>query len=215
MPPLPHGSEWIAVALAYLLGAVPCGWLLARVVKGVDIRTVGSGNIGATNAMRVLGKPLGIVAFLGDFAKGAVPVAVFADAFAAGPLEGGAGAWLPVYCGALAVAGHVWPIYLGFQGGKAVATGCGAIVGIDPLIFVIAGLVWLGVLATTRFVGLASMAMGVAFPVAAWWRSEGQPYGTEVVLGTSALALLILVRHRSNLVRMVAGQEPRIGAKRG
>ncbi len=117
---LPHlgASEAVGLVASYLLGAIPFGFVLVRLVKGVDLRTVGSGNIGATNAMRVLGKPLGLVAFLLDFAKGLVPVVVFAPLFASAPSTP-----LRVLMGAAAVVGHVFPIYLRFKGGKAVATG--------------------------------------------------------------------------------------------
>ena len=205
-------QAFLAVLLAYLLGAVPFGFVMAKSILGIDLRQVGSGNIGATNAMRALGKPLGLIAFFLDFAKGWVPVAFIAPALTAdGAVDPSV---LAVLCGAAAVVGHVFPVYLRFKGGKAVATGCGAIVGMDPVIFLCAGLVWLVTLAVTRFVSLASMLMGVAFPVVAAVRTGGQRYGIEVVLGTAALAALILVRHRSNLKRMLEGEEPRIGAKK-
>lgn len=186
---------WWRLLVSYLLGAVPFGLVMCRVIKGVDLREVGSGNIGATNAMRVLGPPLGVIAFLLDFCKGYVPAAF---------LGGGEPEW-QVLCGAAAVCGHVWPVYLRFRGGKAVATGCGAIVAIDPLIFVGATVVWLVVLLVTGYVSLASIAMGIAFPVTALWRD--QP--VSVILGTGALTLLIVIRHRSNLARLLAGTETR------
>lgn len=191
------GSAELAwrVVLSYLLGAVPFGFVLSRWIKGVDLREVGSGNIGATNAMRVLGKPLGVLAFALDFGKGCAPVALLG----AGDVE------TQVLCGAAAVCGHVWPVYLRFKGGKAVATGYGAIVAIDPWIAVGAGLVWLVGLLATGFVSVASIAMGLAFPLVAWWR--GQP--AAVILGTGALTLLILVRHRSNMKKLLAGTESR------
>jgi glycerol-3-phosphate acyltransferase PlsY len=207
---VPGGAEVLALLFAYLLGAVPFGWILVRVLKGVDLRTIGSGNIGATNAMRALGRPLGVLCFFLDFGKGYVPVALFAEWFASDP------AGLPVLrvlCGAAAVCGHVWPVYLRFRGGKAVATGCGGIVAIDPMIFVLGGLVWLAVLATTRYVGLASMLMGLTWPIAAWVRAPGRSYGSEVAVGTGALAVLILWRHRANIGRMLQGTESRIGKK--
>ncbi len=183
------------IVASYLLGAVPFGFVLCRVLKGVDLREVGSGNIGATNAMRVLGVPLGLLAFLLDTGKG------FAPAFWLGA---GDPTW-QVACGAAAVLGHVFPIYLGFKGGKAVATGCGATLAIDPLIFVCVGVVWLVTLLATGYVSLASIAMGVAFPVAAW--ALGQP--PVVIAGTGGLTLLILVRHRSNMQRLLDGTETR------
>lgn len=199
----PRGTAWLAVLAAYLLGAVPFGWLVAR-MKGVDLRSVGSGNIGATNAMRALGKPLGITVFLLDVAKGAVPVFFFASAF---DLTDDAALTLRVLCGAAAVVGHCFPIYLGFKGGKGVATGCGALIALDPLIFSVAGLVWLAVFYSLRYVSLASIAMGVTFPLAAWLIGDRW----EVIAGAGALTLLILARHRSNIARMIAGTEPKSG----
>ncbi|MCB9916677.1 MAG: glycerol-3-phosphate 1-O-acyltransferase PlsY [Planctomycetes bacterium] len=195
LEPLDPAALWWRVLVAYLVGAVPFGLVMCRLIKGVDLRTVGSGNIGATNAMRVLGRPLGLVAFALDFFKGFAPVALLG----AGRVD-----W-QVACGAAAVCGHVWPVYLRFRGGKAVATGCGAIVAIDPLIVVSAGLAWLGTLVLTGFVSLASMVMGVAFPVAAWLR--GQP--AAVIWATGGLTVLILVRHRSNMRKLLAGTESR------
>ncbi len=205
----------LALLASYLLGAVPFGLVLARVVKGIDLRTVGSGNIGATNAMRALGKPLGSAAFLLDFAKGAVPVVLFAPWMGPSPasLFGPAGPPLlsAVLCGAAAVLGHCFPVYLGFRGGKGVATACGAIVAIDWPVFVIAGLVWLAFAFTLRYVSLASLAMGVTFPIVAFARKPDAP---AFIAGCAALSALIIVRHRDNVARLLDGTEPRIGAKR-
>lgn len=197
----------LALIASYLLGAIPFGFVLARLVKGVDLRRVGSGNIGATNAGRVLGKPLGLLAFALDFAKGGVAVWVFA------PLAGDAGAPLvvPVACGAAAVLGHCFPVYLGFKGGKGVATACGAVFALDWLVFVIAGAVWLFVAFTWRFVSMASLAMGIAFPIAAYLRRPDAPV---FALGCAGLATLIVVRHRPNLARVKAGTEPRLGDRK-
>lgn len=199
----------VALLASYLLGAVPFGLVLARVVKGVDLRTVGSGNIGATNAMRVLGKPLGLVAFGLDCAKGAVPIFIFAPWFGGTPTG-----WplLPqVLCGTAAVVGHCYPVYLRFKGGKGVATACGAVLAIDWPVFAVAGIVWLAFAFALRYVSLASLAMGVTFPLAALWRRSDAP---AFVAGCAALAVLIAVRHRANVGRLRAGTEPRIGAKR-
>jgi glycerol-3-phosphate acyltransferase PlsY len=204
------GTEALGLLAAYLLGAVPFGWLLVRLVKGVDLRTVGSGNIGATNAMRALGKPLGIVAFLLDFAKGLVPVALFAT-WSAGAPEGPSTP-LRVLFGAAAVVGHVFPVYLRFKGGKAVATGCGALVALDPLVFVVGGLGWIAAVLATRMVSVGSIVMALCFAGAAWWREPSHTDGWALVAGAGALALLVLWRHRSNIARIVAGTEPRIGA---
>lgn len=207
---VPSGSEWIAVLISYLLGAVPFGWLMAKVLRGVDLSQVGSGNIGATNASRALGKPLGVVAFVLDFAKGFVPAAVIGPRLA----EASDPTTLAVWCGAFAAVGHCWPVYLRFRGGKAVATWCGAVVALDPVIFLVGGLVWLAVFFGPGFVGLASILMTAAFPVVAWWRQEASGLGTAVVWGTAAMAVLIAVRHRANISRMLAGTEPRRGRKK-
>ena len=203
-------TGWGAVLGSYLLGSLPFGLLLGLLFKGVDIRKVGSGNIGATNVGRALGRPWALVAFVLDFAKGWVPARLIAAGVADSPDE----RWiLGVLCGGAAVAGHVWPLYLRFRGGKGVATGCGALVGLDPWIFLGGGLVWLATLALTRFVGLASLAMGTAFPLIAWARVDSAPYGFEVVWGCVALALLVFLRHRANIRRMLRGTEPKFGAK--
>ncbi len=206
---MPRGAEWLGIALSYLLGSVPFAWLLARLLKGADLRQVGSGNIGATNAGRVLGRPLGVLAFLLDFGKGWAPVALIAPRFASDASL----ASVAVCCGLAAAAGHVWPIYLGFRGGKAVATTCGVVAALDPVVFVLGGGVWLITLTSTGFVSLASIAMALTFPVVAWQRAPER--GTEAVYGIALLALLILWRHKANLVRMRQGLEPRTRMKRG
>jgi glycerol-3-phosphate acyltransferase PlsY len=198
----------LALIASYLLGSVPFGLVMARFIKGVDLREVGSGNIGATNAMRVLGKPLGLVAFLLDFGKGLVPT-LFLSRYAA-ELNGQAPLLAESLCGVAAVVGHCFPIYLKFRGGKGVATGCGAIVGIAPMVFVVSGAVWIAVLGVMRMVSLASIAMGIAFPVAA---ACFVPEAPAFAGACSLLTVLVLVRHRANIARIRAGPEPRIGAR--
>jgi glycerol-3-phosphate acyltransferase PlsY len=202
------GGAWVAIALAYLVGSIPFGLVLVRLVKGIDIRSVGSGNIGATNAARAGGRGLGLAVFLCDFAKGWLAPAVLAA-----QLGRPGDDRLAVACGAAAVLGHCFPVYLRFQGGKGVATGCGALVALDWRIFLAGGAVWMATAAATRFAGLASILMGVAFPVAAWWLAGDER--PELTWGAGLLTVLILLRHRSNISRMLAGTEPRMGAKRG
>lgn len=197
----------VALVLSYLLGSVPFGLLLAR-ARGIDLRAQGSGNIGATNVARVVGPVSGLLAFVGDFGKGFVP------AFWIATLAGGETRLASVLCGAAAVCGHVWPVYLRFKGGKAVATGCGALVALDPIVFLVGGAAWLVTLFLFRFVGLASMVMAVVFPIAAWVRMSQGRYGIEVVLGASALTALVLLRHRPNIARMISGTEPRLRGTR-
>jgi glycerol-3-phosphate acyltransferase PlsY len=208
---LPHApGDLAALAVSYLLGAVPFGLVLIRLVKGVDIRSVGSGNIGATNAMRAGGRPLGLLVFALDCLKGWTAVVWLA------PWLGAAGAdgldALRVGCGAAAVLGHCFPVYLRFRGGKGVATACGALVGLDWRVFLLGGAAWLVTVGLTRYVGLASMVMGAAFVAAAWALGGGER--PELVVGAALLFVLILARHRSNISRMLAGTEPRLATRR-
>ncbi len=193
-----------ALVASYLLGAVPFGFLMAKTIKGIDLREVGSGNIGATNAMRAMGRPLGLTAFLLDWGKGFVAAFWFANWGGAEDLLS-----VQVLCGALAVIGHCFPVYLRFKGGKGVATASGAIIAMDPVVFLVGGLVWLVTLFISRYVSIASILMGIAFPITAYLR-WGQP-GWSFVLGCAALATLILVRHRENISRLAVGTETKIG----
>jgi glycerol-3-phosphate acyltransferase PlsY len=204
-------SAWIVVALAYLVGAIPFGLLIAKRVAGIDLRSFGSGNIGTSNAVRAMGRRWGFVVFSLDFLKGFLPVLachyLVGDHAETVPL-------LQVLTGTAAVLGHCFPIYLGFRGGKGVATGCGAIIAIDPRVFVCGGLVWLVTRLLTRYAGLASIMMGITFPIAVVVLDHLQERRRpELLVGSLLLTLLILVRHRSNVRRMLQGTEPHIGEK--
>jgi len=204
-------SAWIIVATAYLIGAVPFGLLIAKRVSGIDLREFGSGNIGTSNAVRAMGRRWGFVVFLLDFLKGFLPVVACYGLVGehSETLD-----LLQVLTGTAAVLGHCYPVYLGFRGGKGVATGCGAIVAINVWVFVSGGVVWLVTRFTTRYAGLASIMMGITFPIATWVidRILGL-HRPELLVGSLLLTILILVRHRSNMKRMLKGTEPRIGEK--
>ena len=203
----PVGGEWGAVVLAYLIGAIPFGYLFAK-LKGVDLRAIGSGNIGATNTGRALGKPLGFLAFLLDFVKGYAPVAWLAPAFAGGD------SWVPlgVWCGAAAVVGHCYPVYLGFKGGKGVATGCGAVIALSSTVFLFGGVAFLFSAFALGFMGLSSMVMVATFAVGALYM-HGEGLEIEVFWGCVAFTALVVWRHRANIARMAAGVEPRLAHK--
>lgn len=201
------GVQWLVLVVSYLLGAIPSGLILGFLVRGVDVRRTGSGNIGATNVGRALGRSWAFVAFVFDFGKGWIPVQWLA------PTVAGPHSPLVMLCGCAAVCGHVWPVYLRFRGGKGVATLCGAVAAIDPWIFAGGGLVWLVTLSLTRFVGLSSMMMGLSFPFLAHSRLGPGGFGMGVVWGTAALAAVVVVRHRSNIGRMLTGTEPKFGQK--
>ena len=203
-------AAWVVIIAAYLVGAIPFGLLIAKRVSGIDLRQFGSGNIGTSNAVRAMGRRWGFVVFSLDFLKGFGPVLACRHIL----FPGHDVALLQVLTGTAAVLGHCYPVYLRFRGGKGVATGCGAIVAIDPLVFISGGAVWLITRLTTRYAGLASILMGISFPVATFVldrvRGERRP---ELLVGASLLTLLIIVRHRSNMRRMLRGTEPRIGEK--
>lgn len=210
----------LAITAAYLLGSLPVGLLMGR-AKGVDIRQHGSGNIGATNAMRVLGKPLGITCFLLDVTKGALPVVAAglwlgymgdeslptADAFA----------WFAV--GIASVLGHMFSLFLRFKGGKGVATGFGALLGLWPWVTVpalIALVIWYATLKATRYVSVSSCVAAAGVPIAvivAALLREDLPGAWPFAVVTAALAALVIFKHRGNLARVRAGTEPKTGRR--
>lgn len=203
---------------AYVIGSTPCGVIIAR-LHGVDLRRVGSGNVGATNVGRVLGRKWGYLCFVLDVAKGFIPVAAAGLWYrpAAGvPSPAAQAAWLMVALAA--ILGHVFSFYLRFRGGKGVATALGVVIGLYPY-FTWAGLAALGlwVLATltSRYVSVGSIAAAVAFvPLAVafnWGRaSELWP----LLIFAAGVAVLIIIRHRGNVARLAAGTENKIGSAR-
>jgi glycerol-3-phosphate acyltransferase PlsY len=196
--------------LAYLLGAIPNGFLIAK-AKGIDIRQVGSGNIGATNVYRSVSKALGILTFALDAIKGAVPALLF-PILVTGCSNAAAPAWLPLLFGGLAIAGHTWPVYLKFKGGKGVATSAGALIGIAPGATGIGVLCWLIALVGTRYMSVASIVAALAVPAAGWWLYRGQ--GLALPIALMLLGLLIIWRHKGNIARLTNGTESRFEFKK-
>lgn len=195
----------LLVLAAYLLGAVPNGLLIAR-LKGIDLQTVGSGNIGATNVFRCVGKGWGVLAFVLDAVKGFVPAFFFPRLLEAAP------PWLGLACGAAAVAGHNWPVWLKFKGGKGVSTSAGMLLGIAPAAVGIGFAVFALTVALTRFVSLGSILAAVAVAGSGVWL-----YGADNRLLAGALilmGLLVIVKHRANVGRLLKGTEPRIVGKK-
>jgi glycerol-3-phosphate acyltransferase PlsY len=195
---------------AYLLGSIPFGFLIAK-TKGIDIRTVGSGNIGATNVFRSISKKLGVMTFALDFLKGCCGAALLpllADKLAPGLLTGLAKDILPVFCGALTIVGHNWTCFLGFKGGKGIATSAGMLIGLSPLSMAIALGVWIIVFVTSRYVSVASIAAAVTLAVIVW-PLHLKDYGLWFPAVLTALALLAIWKHRSNIARLRAGTESR------
>ena len=195
----------LLVLAAYLLGAIPNGLLIAR-LKGVDLQKVGSGNIGATNVFRCVGKGWGVLAFVLDAVKGFVPAFCFPRLLEAAP------PWLGLACGVAAVAGHNWPVWLKFKGGKGVSTSAGMLLGIAPAAVGIGFAVFALTMALTRIVSLGSILAAVAVPTAYLWMN-----GTDNRLLAGALVLmggLVIVKHRANVGRLLKGTEPRIVGKK-
>jgi glycerol-3-phosphate acyltransferase PlsY len=190
----------LLLAAAYLIGSIPFSYLVARRFGVADVRSVGSGNVGATNVMRSAGKTAGLLAFALDAAKGAV-AALLAQRFAAGGP-------LPAIAAATAVLGHMYPVWLGFRGGKGVATGCGAFLPLVPIASVVAFVVFGIVAALTRYVSLGSVAGTLALAVTAFL------YGPPAVAwSATVIGLLVVVKHRGNLERLFRGTESRMGAR--
>ena len=197
----------VIIALgAFLLGSIPTGYLVAR-AKGIDIRQHGSGNIGATNVFRTLGKPLGILVFVLDALKG------FAAVWLASRFGGGSD-WPVIIAAVAAIAGHNYTPWLGFKGGKGIATSAGVLIALMPWAVLAIALVWFAVFFATRYVSLASISAAAALPAAVgalWFYGCG---GSAPLLGFSVLiAALAIWRHRSNIERLMAGTEHRFDRK--
>jgi glycerol-3-phosphate acyltransferase PlsY len=194
--------ELLLVLGGYLAGSLPFGYWLVRAFRGVDIRTVGSGNIGATNVWRTFGPRLGIAVMVLDTLKGFVPA--FVATVWVGSLWG-------VIAGAAAMIGHSRPIFLRFErGGKMVATCGGAFLGVAPVVGGIGALVWIAVFAACRYASVASIAAALSLPVAALVLDEPWP----VILFAAAAAGGVLFLHRGNIRRLRAGTETKIQLRR-
>ena len=188
---------------AYLLGAIPTSYLVVRLVKGQDLRTLGSGNLGATNLYRTLGWRYAVPVGLFDLLKGAVPVVLF------GPRAGG-GELVPVLLGVAAVLGHVFSVFVGFRGGKGVATGAGVVLGLAPLAFLAAFAAWTRVVALSGYVSLASIVAALLLPPAVYLLA---PERRPLLWIFALLAALIVLFHRANIKRLLAGTEHRFGRR--
>lgn len=195
----------VAALVAYFLGSFPTSFLIGKAVKGVDIREHGSGNAGATNVARVVGKWPGLVVLLVDIAKGWV---------SAGPLAlwgQQAGVSLSpetaqAVFGLCAVCGHIWSPFLNFQGGKGVATSAGVLLGLSPALAAIAVAIWGATAAATRYVSVSSIAAVTAMPLV--MAMAGRPMSWIIV--SALLCVLVVAKHRTNLVRLLRGEEHRL-----
>ncbi|MCX5700247.1 MAG: glycerol-3-phosphate 1-O-acyltransferase PlsY [Candidatus Omnitrophica bacterium] len=203
---------WIilAIIISYLFGSIPTAYIFGRIIKGTDIRKFGSGNVGATNALRLLGKGWGITVLILDIFKGFLPVVLFGNI-----LTGRIVIPLDIFCllvGVSCICGHNWTIFLGFKGGKGVATTLGVLLGLSvkiaglKFILILTVLVWLVTFITSRIISLASILAAISFPVFATFLSKSFP----VIFVGLLLSIFIILRHKANLQRLILGKEPRL-----
>lgn len=210
-------AGYIIVAVAaYLLGSIPTGYLAAR-AKGIDIRTVGSGNIGATNAFRVLGKPMGVFVLLADAAKGWLACAClsvwigqlfFAEEMTQSdhlPVT------LKIIAGLAAVIGHNYTCWLRFKGGKGIATSAGVLIALVPWALLIILTIWIVLFLATRYVSVGSVAAATTLPFATWFTTD---HNLSLTIVTGVMGALAVYRHRGNIQRLRNGTENRINFKK-
>lgn len=191
------------VLASYLVGAIPTSYLTLRIVKGEDLRRLGSGNLGATNLYRVLGWRYAVPVALFDVLKGAGPVLLFA------PRAGG-GHLVALLLGAAAVIGHVFPVFLKFRGGKGVATAAGVVLGMAPWAFMVALVTWALVVKASGYVSLASITAALVLPPAVYFLHPDRRQLAPFLVG---LAALIILLHRRNIRRLLSGTEHRFGQR--
>lgn len=188
---------------SYLMGAVPFGLFFGRIMGGVDVRTVGSGNIGATNVLRAAGKKAAVLTLLADALKGAVPVLIAAKLFDM--------PFLPVFAGIAAIIGHNFPVYLGFKGGKGVATSFGVVLAATPLIGLACLFIWIAAALLWRYSSLSALISFALYPAVIF---ALHPEDRRLELLSIFIFAMIYFRHRENIKRLLAGTEPKIGQKR-
>ncbi|HPM04955.1 MAG TPA: glycerol-3-phosphate 1-O-acyltransferase PlsY [Candidatus Cloacimonas sp.] len=201
-------SSWILLIFAYLLGSVPIGWIVGRIFFRMDIRKGGSGNIGATNALRMFGTVTGIIVLLLDMGKGLLAVLL-------------AKTWLMPgspfisLCALAVIFGHVFPLYLGFKGGKGVATAGGAFLALAPLSVLVAICVFVIIVALSRYVSLGSILGAMAFLGHALWQISRRGISDYALLALiTIVVLMIVIKHRANLQRILGGTENKIAFTR-
>jgi glycerol-3-phosphate acyltransferase PlsY len=202
----------VYVALgAYLCGSLPTAYLAGRLVKGVDIRTIGSGNVGASNAMRLLGKGWGIAVLLIDAVKGLIPLLVILHIM----LKGNPQLQRYAMIGALScMVGHVFPVWLSFKGGKGVATGLGVMAALVPIAVAAALPFFILTVAVSRYISLGSIIAALVLP-AAFFLDHTLPADRELFIFIAIACIFVIYKHKTNIRRIFAGEENRLGEKRG
>jgi glycerol-3-phosphate acyltransferase PlsY len=194
----------ISLFACYIIGSIPTSYLVAKHLRGIDIRQHGSGNVGATNTARVVGKGWGLLVLAIDILKGLVCVTLAARFFYRFGVPVDMDIY-PLMLGAMAIIGHIWSIFLGFNGGKGIATSSGVFIGVAPGVFLIALFIWIAVFVWKRYVSLASIVSAVAIPV--MLSAEG--YRAPFVAIASLLSIITVLKHFANIKRLVRGEEHR------
>ncbi len=197
----------VFVIAAYLIGSIPTGYIFGRILKGIDVRCHGSGNVGATNVVRTVGVIPGIVVLILDISKGLAAV-IFLPALLSQffPAAAKNCSFFPVLTGAAVISGHVWPCFLKFRGGKGVATTAGVLAGLSPGIFLSCFGVWLIIFAIWKYVSVASIAASIALPIFAITAKKEIGF----VIFCSLLCLMSVYAHRLNIKRLIQGTESKI-----
>lgn len=207
---------FLAIIVSYIFGSIPTAYLYGRLFKGIDVRKSGSGNVGATNALRVLGKKAGLVVLLIDISKGIIPVVFISDFIINNNYSVLSEDFIRIVLGISCILGHNWTIFLNFKGGKGVATTFGVIIGLSlrvPGLALIMGLVilgWFSVFLLTRVVSLASILSSISFPVLAVVFKQTK----AIVVFAILVCVFILIRHIPNIKRILQGKESRISFKK-
>ena len=208
-------SYFVTALAAYLLGSIPTGYLVGKSC-GLDIRTVGSGNIGATNVLRILGKPAGLFVLLVDVLKGFLAcrfLGLVVHGLLVGPVAADSSLedFLKITGGLFAILGHNYTCFLKFKGGKGIATSSGVALALLPVALGISIALWLVVLALTRYVSVASIVAAFVLPFAAWWPGHSS---RTMILVAALIGALAIYKHRTNMQRLMNGTENRIGKKK-
>jgi glycerol-3-phosphate acyltransferase PlsY len=189
---------------SYFLGAIPTSYLVSRFIAGIDLRRQGSGNLGATNLYRVLGWKYAVPVALFDIAKGAIPVLVFAPRASDSQL-------FAMACGVAAIVGHVFSVFVGFKGGKGVATAAGVMLGLTPVALAVSAVVWVTLVLLTGYVSLGSIAAAAVLPVAVYMFEDSVT--AELLWADIAIAAAVILLHRRNIQRLLKGTENRFGRR--
>jgi len=196
----------IAAVISYLIGAIPTAYIVGKLYKGIDIREHGSGNVGATNVFRVLGKEAGILVLLIDILKGIIPLVFVSD------MLGVTSLWQRILLGIIVVCGHNWTVFLKFKGGKGIATSLGVLIGLTiayegiRIVVLLTLLVWIACFLTTGYVSLASIVAASALPL--FMLLTSQPF--EFLFLGVVFCVFVVLRHRANLKRLLSGAESKV-----